>query len=246
MNTKLTTLALVFVVAAMAQVASAQYQLPYQGQAPVVYPSFSGYGNYHHASTLEEGWANGQANMMHAAGSANLLHSMAARNYQEARSAALDNRVKSVKTTNEMKKANRENVVAQRGPRPTAETMARIAEERAPERLAASELDMLTGRVSWPAVLEDDAFRTHRERLDELVHKWVRYKGLGPDEYLAVQQSAKAMEIELKKHVKSYSPTDYVKAKKVIESLAYEVMRHEATGSKGGSAASAKLVSARP
>src|SRR5688572_22974605 len=96
MNAKLSILAII-VIAATAQVASAQYYQPqhHYGAYPVQYPAaYNGYGNYHHASTLEEGMANGIANLIHSAGAANLLHSQAARNYQEAHSRYLDNRVK--------------------------------------------------------------------------------------------------------------------------------------------------------
>src|SRR5687768_8857823 len=77
MNAKLSILAII-VIAATAQVASAQYYQPqhHYGAYPVQYPAaYNGYGNYHHASTLEEGMANGIANLIHSAGAANLLHS---------------------------------------------------------------------------------------------------------------------------------------------------------------------------
>jgi hypothetical protein len=235
MNAKLSILAII-VIAATAQVASAQYYQPqhHYGAYPVQYPAaYNGYGNYHHASTLEEGMANGIANLIHSAGAANLLHSQAARNYQEAHSRYLDNRVKATSTFFEMRKINRESVAAERGPRITAEAMTRIAKDRAPERLAASDLDMLSGRINWPAVLEADQFQSERERLDELVLKWARYKGLGADEHLELQVLAKNMQTELKRHIRSLPPAEYVKAKNVLESLPLEIVKREEALAKG-------------
>ena len=234
MNARLSILAII-ILAATAQTASAQYYQPQQyGAYPVQYPvAFSGYGNYHHASTLEEGMANGIANLIHSAGAANLLHSQAARNYQEANSRYLDNRVKATNTFFDMRKINRESVAVERGPRPTAEAMTRFAKERAPERLSASDLDMLTGRISWPAALEADQFQANRERVDELVLKWARYKGLAADEHLELQMLAKNMQTELKRHIRSIPPTEYVKAKNVLESLPHEIMKREEALAKG-------------
>lgn len=238
MNAKSLALSAATLIGLVASVASAQSQ----SQAPqypltqnVPYSShYSGYGYYDHASTLEEGMANGIANIMHAAGASNLLHAQASRHYQEAYSRALDNRTKSIETYFASRRINREAVAAERGPRVTPEQVQRIVKERAPQRLTANELDPQTGRILWPALLEDDMYRADREQLDELVYKWVRFKGkIAPNEYLALQQSVKTMQVELKQHVRQYSSADYMKAKNVLEGLAYEVNRREAALARG-------------
>lgn len=75
MSSKLGAAALFAILGSTAGVASAQYQ---QGFPPQYPTGYQGYGLYDHASTLEEGMANGAANLTHAAGAANLLHSQVA------------------------------------------------------------------------------------------------------------------------------------------------------------------------
>lgn len=181
------------------------------------------YGGYYHAATAEESMANGMANVIQSAGQANLLNSAAARNYEEARSRDLDNRIKSTNTYFEMRKMNKEYVSAERGPKPTSEQMFRYARDRAPSRLGPNELDPLTGQISWPVLLEDDFYKAEREKMDKLFALRAKYHGqISPDQYLELQKTAKLLDAELKKHVKDYPPGDYVKAKGILESLAYE------------------------
>ena len=207
MQTKLLSLAVLLFIAALVQPVLAQYP----------------WGGTYHAATAEESFANGMANVISSAGQANLLNSAAARNYEEARSRDLDNRLKAENTYFEMRKMNREYVAAERGPKPTPEQMFRYAKERAPNRLNPNQLDPLTGRISWPVVLEQDAYKAQREKLDELFASRAKYHGqLAPDQYFDLQKTAKDMEAELKKHIKDYPPTDYTRAKSLLESLAYE------------------------
>jgi hypothetical protein len=208
MNRNHLTLALALFVAATSRTAFAQF--PYWG------------GSYH-ASTAEESMANGMANVIQSAGQANLLNSAAARNYEEARSRDLDNRLKATNTYFEMRKMNREYTAQERGPKPSSEQMFRYARDRAPNRLGPAELDPLTGQISWPVILEDEAYKEYREKLDNLFAVRAKYHGqIAPDQYLELQQTAKALDAELKKRIKDYPPTDYVKAKGILESLAYE------------------------
>jgi hypothetical protein len=209
MSIKHLTFAFALVAAAASRPAFAQF--PYY------------YGQYHHASTVEEGAANGMANVIQSAGAANLLNSQAARNYEEARSRDLDNRLKATNTYFEMRKMNQEYRAAERGPKPTSEQMFRLAKERAPSRLGPNDLDPLTGQISWPVILEDEAYKEYRERLDSLFATRARYHGqIGADQYLELQRTAKALDAELKTRIKDYPPGDYVKAKGILDSLAYE------------------------
>ena len=211
MKTTLLAIVCSLLIGLFARLAAAQYPYPYYG------------GGSYHAATAEESMANGMANVIQSAGQANLLNSAAARNYQEARSRDLDNRMKATNTYFEMRKMNREYVAAERGPKPTSEQMFRYARDRAPDRLNANQLDPLTGQIYWPVVLEQDIYKTQREKIDELFGLRAKYHGqIGAEQYLELQRTTKAMEAELKKHVKEYPPGDYTKAKSLIESLSYE------------------------
>jgi hypothetical protein len=50
---------------------------------------------------------------------------------------------------------------------------------------------------------------------------------VGSDDYLALQRSTNAMQVELKQRNKQYSTTDYIRAKKLLNGLAYQVVRPE-------------------
>jgi hypothetical protein len=193
------------------------------GASPAWAQYYPPYGGSYHAATAEESMANGMANVISSAGQANLLNSAAARNYEEARSRDLDNRLKAENTYFEMRKMNREYVAAERGPKPTSEQMFRYAKERAPNRLNPNQLDPLTGQISWPVVLEDDTYKAHRDKLDELFASRAKYHGqLGPQQYNEILKTTKALDAELKKHIREVPPGDYTKAKSLIESLGYE------------------------
>lgn len=225
MNAKLTTLALLLGASFVPGIASAQYGYPqYSGPYPY---SYTGYGNYHHASTLEEGMANGYANIVQSWGVANLLHSQAARNYQEAYSRGLDNRAKAAATYVEIKRMKRDYAASLRMAPPTPEKAVHYAEERAPARLRTSDVDPISGRISWPAALEDEVFQDERDQLEELSFKRARYNSLTGAEHIALQKTAKAMQAELKSRMKMYSTADYVAAKNLLESLAYDVVRSD-------------------
>lgn len=207
MNLKFSALPLLLLVGVLARPANAQF-----------------WGNnYYHAATEAESAANGMANVISAAGQANLLNSQAAQNYEVARSMDLDNRYKAENTYFEMRKMNRAYVAAERGPKPTSEQMFRLAKERAPDRLNANQLDPLTGQISWPVILEEDAYKDYRDKLEELFALKARHNGqIGPSEYAELQRTTKAMEAELRKHIKEYTGTDYARARSLIESLSYE------------------------
>lgn len=207
MNLKVSALPLLLLVGVCARPATAQI-----------------FGNsYYHAATEAESAANGMANVISAAGQANLLNSVAAQNYEVARSQDLDNRYKAENVYFEMRKMNREYVAAERGPKPTSEQMFRLAKERAPNRLNANQLDPLTGQISWPVILEEDAYKAYREKLDELFMQRAHYNGqMSPAQYSELQKTTRAMEAELKKHIKEYAGTDYSRARSLLESLSYE------------------------
>lgn len=239
MNAKLVTLALIVSACAIPSVASAQHVhrhhhgshyhgSHYYGSNGPAYGGYGyGYGNYHHASTLEEGMLNGYANVIQAWGVNNLLSSQAARNYEEAYSRDLDNRVKRAETYVEVKRIKREYAASLRVPSPTPEKAASYAKARAPERLTYRDLDPMTGRIEWPAALEGEAFDAQRDKLEELAYKWAKYNGLSGADHIALQQTAKAMQAELKGRIKDFSMADYVAAKNLLESLCYEVARKE-------------------
>jgi hypothetical protein len=182
------------------------------------------YGTYHHASTAEEGALRGMADVTRSAGAANLMNSQAAGNWQDAYRKGVENRQYAADTYFEMRAANKAAREAERGPRPTQEDLVRYSQSRMPDRLSPSELDPLTGQISWPPVLRDDQYARYRDALEALYDQRSSAGGyLNTSQRAEVTQTTAYMKDELKKNINSYSSTEYLQAKNFIKGLEYEL-----------------------
>src|SRR5690606_29529356 len=110
----------------------------------------------------------GFADIVRSAGEYNLNTSEAAINVEQARSMNLDNHLKYAQTYFEMRQLNRQARAAERPQRLTTEQLFRIAQDQAPNRLTSSDLDPLTGDITWPIVLQDAPFAEYRQTLSAL------------------------------------------------------------------------------
>jgi hypothetical protein len=189
------------------------YGQGYTPPAPISSPPFA----YHHASTLEEGFARGVADGMRAVGEMNYNNSLAMINGQEAYSRYLDNRLKAVATYFDMRKLNREARAEERGQRATVEDLARIAKMRAPDRLAAYHFDAARNRLIWPELFQEPYFAAERERIDRLMG------ARAGRESREIQRLAGAMTDKLTAIVHSVQPGEYAAAKRFVTSLQYEM-----------------------
>jgi hypothetical protein len=177
---------------------------------------------YGHASTLEEGALRGWADLYRGAGDYNYNTSLANINNQTAYSQALDNSVKRAQAYFARKEVNRQ-ARMQGYQRPSAEDIARFAAERAPGRLAGYEYAASLGRLSWPSVLEDQAFAAERTRLDQLfAERTVNDSGLGSANHRQVERISEQMAAKLKSRIRDYSPSEYSAAKSFIKRLERE------------------------
>jgi hypothetical protein len=193
--------------------ALAQFPAPYY---------WGGSNNYHHASTAEEGFQRGMADVIRSQGAANLMNSEAAINVEKARSEYIDNRMQWTNTYFEMQKVNREARAAKKGPTPTQEQLVRFAKADLPNRVAPSQLDPVVGQLNWPTVLKTEPYEVYRKQLDELFAARAKNGYLSPDQFLQVKQSTDAMMGILRENVRSYPSSQSIQARKFIESLAYE------------------------
>jgi hypothetical protein len=211
MKSKRIRLVLAVAVAVLAKPVFAQSDPPAR---PVLSPPVA----YHHASTWEEGVMRGAGDVFRAVGEARYNSSLALVNGQEAYSRYLDNRLKAVSTYFEVQNLNREYRAEKRGQRATEEDLARYAKDRAPDRMAAHELDPTANRIVWPEALNDARFDAPRTTIDSLIAR----RGAGA-ENREVQQLAESMIEELRTHVREMKPADYVAAKRFLTSLHYEM-----------------------
>ena len=182
-----------------------------------------GWGGGMHASTAEQGAMMGMADMMQAAGSRNLMNSQALGFVEDARRKNIDNRMYGTDAYFQMRKTNREARAAEQGPRPSQEDLQRYARQRAPNRLSPSELDPLTGAISWPSLLREDAYAAYRGQLESLFQKRVQAGYLTGPQRAEVQQAVEGLQADLKKNLRNYAPQEYVQAKKFTEGLNYEL-----------------------
>ncbi len=184
-----------------------------------------GYGGYSGAATATESTARGASDIIRSAGMANLMNSEAASNYEDARSKYLDNRMKGTKTYFEMRRYNKEYRAAEQGPRPTSEQLFRLAKEATPKRLAATELDPVTGKIAWPAIFEQEALAKYRKDLDELYALRASSGGkLSVDQQKEIQKNIDDLQIELGRLVKAgeIPPQTFSQANAFVKRLSYE------------------------
>lgn len=181
-----------------------------------------GWGGEYHASTAAEGFQRGMADVIRSTGAYNLMTSKAMVNVEDARQQYIKNRVDGTKAYFEMRRINKAAREAEAGPRPTQQDVIRYAQERAPERLTASEVDPLTGGIAWPPLLQENAFKSEREELDELYNKRAARGSLTASEVMQANALINDMEARLQANVKKIPSQLYSPAKSFLKSLSYE------------------------
>jgi hypothetical protein len=175
------------------------------------------------AATAGESWARGISDVVRSAGETNLRNSEAAINVEEARSRNFDNRLKYTQTYFENRRMNREYRAAERGPRITAQQAERIARERAPKRATSQDLDPITGGIAWPRPLLDDQYASHRQEIEKLFHERAQKMGaIGMSTYREIGAACTDLLAALHENIRSYSPNDYMDAKRFVERLQNE------------------------
>jgi hypothetical protein len=192
------------------------------GRPPAACGQYYGwpYGGY--ASTAGEGAAIGMADMVRAAGMATLMTSRASVNVEDARSKYIDNEMKATQAwidRQHMLKSYQDSI---RKPPPTSEQLYRMAQMGRPAGLSAKQLDPVSGDIAWPVVLRDDAFASYRDTAQTLFHDAVaKPETFSYGSYSQFQEASDECLAELKSRLKEYRPSDYIEAKKFVESLRY-------------------------
>lgn len=198
--------------------------VPVVPQSPTVVGG-GGWGGGYHASTAAEGAARGMADVVRSAGDYNLATSAAAINMTEAQRRSIENSREFTDAYFDLREVNRKARAAERGPRLTQEELIRIAQSGAPKPLSTSQLDPLSGRLAWPALLTADEFAKGRQSVDQLFARRAQYGGLGFDELQAFDAAVQALMDELGAVVAQVKPQDYTQAKRFLQSLASEARK---------------------
>jgi len=185
---------------------------------------YGGYPFPDSASTAEEGYARGVGELFKDQGIYNQLTAQAARDLAQANTITIDNARKWVQTYFDVRQLNREERAAERGPAPTLSFLMRSAQEGAPRRLSAYELDATTGQINWPVVLQAEIFARHRAQLEQLFAT----RATGPrqaaafDTFIGIWQGADRLLDALQSYIAYLPPQEYVAAKRFLQSLAWE------------------------
>ncbi len=163
------------------------------------------------------------AEMIDAAGRYNRLTAEARVIHAEAQLREIENHETYVRTYFAVKRINRQAVASMRSPRSSSAEIARRAKEALPDRLSPGQLDGPTGEVSWPILLQADAFAGLRAELEKAFAERAASRRLEVGRQTAARQTTDAMLGQLKRFVHDVHPNDYAEAKRFIRSLAYEV-----------------------
>ncbi len=168
-------------------------------------------------------YVTAQAAMIKAKADANACNAKAMETLEKTRSQALDNDLKTAKTFYEKRSLHETYLVQSARPRPTHQDLIRYSKQSLPERPTNYQVEPVRGRVYWPAVLQEEQFSEYRVELDGLFAKRATTDVVVDSETSRqIQEVVERMQAELSSLIRQISPTEYLAARKFIESLAFE------------------------
>ena len=200
---------------------------PYYHPRPVYHMlgPVRGWNSVRHASTAAESFARGHAAAVAAHGHYNLMTAHARVVHAEAAGREIENREQRINSYFAMREKNRQERAVERGSRPTAEQLQRIAATGKPAPLSPSEVDATSGAVAWPLLLQEEDYSTFRADVQGVFTQRATTGNPSRDAVGKAKQATEAMLDELKSQIRDVSQQDYIAARRFIESLAYELRR---------------------
>jgi hypothetical protein len=207
---------------APARFANGHHHLPRRiwnvSTGPFFVPTATAYGEYY------QGTDEPAANALQSAESMNYLDSEAAKNYHEAQRLEIENGPRSLAASFEMHKMNQQFRAEARGRRLKPAELARIVHAAPPRPLPPTELDLLTGRVSWPVALRAESYAEPRADLEKLLAVRAEAGRLDTQDCRTVGELTGTMLELLKADIHSVSAADYLAAKRFLTSLAHQAI----------------------
>ena len=177
------------------------------------------------ASTVGESYARGVSDVISAQGNYNLQTSQAAINMTQVQKNEMENYSQWTQTYFETRQMNRDYREKERGKRPTEEDLVRYAAMGKPKPLSPSELDYVTGKIRWPIVLTQPTYQPQCKQLDSIFAKRAQGGALGYDDQVKIRTTTSSMLEALKASIQTVAASDYLAAKRFLESLAFEGQR---------------------
>ena len=174
------------------------------------------------ATNAIQGIDYGIARIIRAEGEYLLLGSQAAINVTEAQRRAIANWNTWVQTLYETQRYAREARAAERGPSLSPAEALRVAQIGKPRRLTPSEMDIITGQLTWPMVLQAAQFAPYRRLVDQVFADRAYRGALNLNEYVEAERTIQFMLALLREQITDFQPVDYMTGRRFLESLAYE------------------------
>jgi hypothetical protein len=198
--------------------ASAQYV--YRNPDGFGYPGYNSYYplNWGGGATVAGSYATGMGNLIQAQGAYNQATAQASVVAQQAYSMALDNRLKSQQAYYELQRVNREQAAAKK--QRDSEIWAKNVPPPKRPRLKPSQLDPVTGEITWDPLLMAPEFEAYRNRLQALFTE--RAKDPASVSYFQVSQITGPMRDFLDTKITEYPTNVFFSARHFIDAVAQE------------------------
>jgi hypothetical protein len=192
------------------------------------YPVEMGF-TQHHSSTAEEGARRGRAAEIQAAGIYEVQKSQAAVLNEQARWLNRENDLKQTQALQAQEEMWREQSAKDRKDREArkAEGLKKLAQRKATVlyatyQLTKDELDVRTGRIFWPVILQDAKYRQARERLEELFREHVQYGEPQSGTAKEIAHYTEQLKRALQDDISTLPSDEYFAAQKFLLGLKYE------------------------
>ena len=214
-------------------VAQSEYELdymppgPFHSPTPLYAPDM--FHTYHHDSTFPSALVRARAALLYSQGAYLVNHNQALILHELARWMYLRNRVevtRSLYARLELQRVYREQQRMLRQAR-IAAGLASLAERQrtyyhTTYRLSPSELDLATGWITWPEILEHSKYSDYREQVDELYRIHLGYGDPQVDTAARIVDSVESWEKVLR-HDRVRMPREvFLAAQKFLRGLKYE------------------------
>ena len=165
---------------------------------------------------------NAKATVIAAIANARATDAKTLETIEQVRSLSLDNSLKKAKTYYDKRALHKDYRAANKQDQSYGKRVNRSATTTAFDQSDKyQQAPVREGRVYWPSVLEKDEFAEQRTKLDDLFTTW-HDSAYGCDVYQQVKDVTEEMQVELRSMIREMSPTEYLEARKFIDSLADE------------------------
>ena len=189
---------------------------------------FGGMANMgYHASTVAEGEGNAISAVTRSKGQYAIDKSKARIDNAQADAMVMQNRKQMASDYFETRSVNQQNRFgdyAEQKKKSTQEALFRYGEEGRPTRLTSSELDPVTGQITWPIVLENPVFSDYTKPIDEaFVSRAEKNSRFNFETYQQVNKDCKGIETELRTQMKDIGTQGYATGLEFMKRLKREV-----------------------